>query len=107
MKKCRYSCGMGSILFSPYTPARAWPMSRSLMSVAKIFTGRSRSAWRMTFCRARAMLYGSSPVAQPGTQMRTCSSPCFSSTIRGRMTSVSAWKVSASRKNSVTMMRMS
>ncbi len=94
-------------MLSEKTPWRACSMSRSLMSVAKILRASLRPACSSAFSATRATLYGSSPVEQPGTQMRIGSPSLLAPTMAGNTDVRRASNASGSRKNSVTMMRMS
>ena len=79
----------------------------SLTSVAKTCTGIPSLCSARNSATTIAIEYASSPVEQPGTQMRIVSSCARPATILGRIAPVIAAKDSGSRKNRVTWIRMS
>jgi hypothetical protein len=82
-------------------------MPPPLRSVAKIWTGQVRASASMYSLKLIAIEYASSPVEQPTTQIRTGSAALRSDVSRGNTFVLSSSKDSGSRKNDVTLIRMS
>ncbi len=94
-------------MFSVYTPARAFWIAVWLTSVANIWIATWSFFSSRYSSKAIRIEYTSSPVEQPGTQMRIGASGGLPCTMRGNTFSCNVAKVSGSRKNPVTLISMS
>src|SRR6266567_5094802 len=90
-----------------YTPCRAFSSTVSLTSVAKIWICGWTRAWSRYSSRQIASEYTSSPVEQPGTHILIGSSADLFFRMLGNISFFNTSKVRGSRKNPVTLIRMS